>query len=105
MNKTPDPTTLAPEAMEAVNRIIDMVARLDELRRLTSTIQTDLDKAVVDARLSGVKYRDIAAFAGRSVAWVQGALQRGGYETRGSRAAAAAAAAPTDSSDAETADE
>lgn len=39
-------------------------------------IRSQLDKEVVAARDAGGTFREIAALASRSVAWVQGSLQR-----------------------------
>lgn len=39
-------------------------------------LRVQLDSLVVDARAAGGTFREIAALANRSVAWVQGSLQR-----------------------------
>jgi CHASE3 domain sensor protein len=58
----------------------------NDLKRLASKYNTrtdevdalraQLDALVLAARESGGTFREIAALAGRSVAWVQGSLQR-----------------------------
>jgi hypothetical protein len=39
-------------------------------------LRVQLDQLVAEARASGGTFREIAALANRSVAWVQGSLQR-----------------------------
>lgn len=39
-------------------------------------LRLQLDDLVLEARAAGGTFREIAALAGRSIAWVQGSLQR-----------------------------
>jgi CHASE3 domain sensor protein len=51
----------------------------DKYNKQTNEVDTTrekLDKVVLDARNAGGTFREIAALANRSVAWVQGSLQR-----------------------------
>lgn len=45
-------------------------------------LRVQLDSLVLDARNSGGTFREIAALAERSVAWVQGSLQRSQSRTK-----------------------
>lgn len=45
-------------------------------------LRVQLDALVVEAREAGGTFREIAALANRSVAWVQGSLQRSQNKTK-----------------------
>ncbi len=50
-------------------------------RAATRAARDRLDQSMFDAKQAGATYRDIADAADVSTAWVQGALERCGYET------------------------
>lgn len=81
-----------------LSKVTEVASKIDALKREVSDGQRDLDEVVLDAKVNGAKYREIASAAGRSVAWVQATLNRLGYKgvrklKREAEAAAAAAAA------------
>lgn len=68
-------SNLSAKEANALRRLADRynatTAKADELR-------VQLDAMVLATRESGGTFREIASLASRSVAWVQGSLQRSG---------------------------
>ena len=54
----------------------EKAAELDATKIMVEKLSREIDRMVVDARLAGYRYRDLAVAAGRSVAWVQASLVR-----------------------------
>ncbi len=65
--------------------VTDLSTQVDAGKIELSAVQRKLDAAVLDAKVNGAKYREIATASARSVAWVQAVLNRLGY--KGSRKA------------------
>lgn len=81
---------MADNNEQKLKKVTEKATQIDKLKDNVKSLQGDLDTAVLDAKTSGAKYREIAASAGRSVAWVQATLNRLGYQgTRKSKKAAA----------------
>jgi hypothetical protein len=83
-----DTKTQSPAQVRArLTRSLTAVAtRVDKLKTDTKEAQGDLDKLVLEGKNAGFKYRELAEITGRSVAWVQATLTRGGYKaTKGPR--------------------
>lgn len=82
--KTPDKT--APEKIVGIASTKKVVAAAESLRKSREAeraARTRLDESIFAAKNAGATYRDIAAAAGVSTAWVQSALERCGYTTAG----------------------
>lgn len=69
------PAKQANELKKLANKYNARTSEVDSLR-------VQLDSLVLDARASGGTFREIAALADRSVAWVQGSLQRSQSRTK-----------------------
>lgn len=67
--KTSLPTKQATAIKRLAGKYNTRTAEADDLR-------VQLDALILDARAAGGTFREIAALANRSVAWVQGSLQR-----------------------------
>lgn len=65
-------TLPAKQAAELKRLAAKYNARTEE----AGNIRAELDELVLQARESGGTFREIATLANRSVAWVQGSLQR-----------------------------
>jgi len=80
---TPKTKTTASEKSTAA--AIRRVSQTSESHRKATEAKlkarTRLDLAILEAKENGATYRDIAAAAGVSTAWVQTALERCGYST------------------------
>ena len=63
------PTQQASALQRLASKYNTRTAEADDLR-------VQLDSLVVDAREAGGTFREIASLANRSVAWVQGSLER-----------------------------
>jgi DNA-directed RNA polymerase specialized sigma24 family protein len=82
---------MADDNTQKLKKVTEKASQIDALKKNVKSLQGDLDTAVLDAKTSGAKYREIATSAGRSVAWVQATLNRLGYQgTRKKKAATAA---------------
>lgn len=66
-------TNLSPKEANALRRLAD---KYNRLTNEADEVRTQLDGLVFAARDSGGTFREIAALATRSVAWVQGSLER-----------------------------
>lgn len=58
------------------NDLKKLAAKYNARTSEVDTLRVQLDGLVLSARESGGTFREIAALADRSVAWVQGSLQR-----------------------------
>lgn len=72
--------SLPTKQANAVKRLAD---RYNTRTTEVDSLREELDKVVLDAREAGGTFREIAALANRSVAWVQGSLQRS--QSKGSK--------------------
>lgn len=66
-------TPLSPKRAAALERL---AAKYNKKTNEVDALRAELDVAVREARGEGGTFREIAALANRSVAWVQGSLQR-----------------------------
>lgn len=57
-------------------------ARLRKAKEAARAVRDEQDAIILAAREEGATYREIAAAADVSTAWVQSALERSGYETQ-----------------------
>jgi len=87
----PEKTPTPAQTRDRLKRgLAALAGRVDKLKADTKEAQADLDKLVLEGKNSGLKYRELAEITGRSVAWVQATLTRGGYKaTKGPRSKAA----------------
>lgn len=74
---------MATRAETAVVKLKDDAKEMAVLKKQVAKLQTKFDGDVLKARNAGLKYREIAEAADKSVAWVQATLIRAGHQTVG----------------------
>lgn len=72
-------SNLPPKQALALKRL---AAKYNSRTREADALRADLDELVLEARNSDGTFREIATLADRSVAWVQGSLQRSQNRTK-----------------------
>lgn len=66
-------TRLSTKQADALKRL---AAKYNKVTSEANSLRTELDSLVLNTRAAGGTFREIALLANRSVAWVQGSLQR-----------------------------
>lgn len=72
-------STLPPKQATELKRL---AAKYNSRTREADELRVQVDEKVLEARDSGGTFREIATLADRSVAWVQGSLQRSQNRTK-----------------------
>lgn len=70
---------MAEDTATKLSAVTEYATQVDTRKADIGDMQKSLDQAVLDAKTSGAKYREIASASGRSVAWVQAILNKMGY--------------------------